>query len=100
MRVSSRAFAVACALAQSTAAESARAEVRLLEQEADGVPQRYLDLGVYGQPGFIWRQRDDNNPVTDTGIFIQSVRLTVHGQIHPMAELKAELEAFPAPALA
>ncbi len=99
MRAATGSFAVACALSLVDA--PAAADVRLLEQQdAEGTTQRYLDVGVFGQPAFVWRQPDVNNPVTDTGVFLQSARLTLHGLVHPMAEMKLEIEGVPSPNLA
>ncbi len=82
------------------AAADARADMRLLEQTGDdGAPVRYLDVFAFAQPGFLWRQNDDYAPVVDDS-FTLTARLGVHAQIARWAQLKAELDTFPSPALA
>jgi hypothetical protein len=91
------AFAVLVLLGTSG---EARADIALWEQPGPGgVPVRYVELGAFVQPGFIWRQNDEFNPIQDDTVIVNHARLGVDAKLHDWIFADIELEATPSPTL-
>ncbi len=60
----------------------------------EGVAERWLDVGFYAQPQFIYQTGYDNDSVTNfsvaPGVNLRRTRMVVHGQAHPLLQVRME----------
>jgi len=103
---------VALAGAALSAPAAASADLRIWQEEPahpatdpDDVEERYFDLTAYIQPGYIWREDDDETersvalPVTDDHFWVHRARLGFRTLLYPWLLLRLELETTPSASL-
>lgn len=60
----------------------------------EGVAERWLDIGFYAQPQFIYQTGYDNESVSNfsvaPGVNLRRTRMVVHGQAHPLLQVRME----------
>jgi hypothetical protein len=79
---------------------SARADLRIWEQNADDATHhRWFAVTGFAQPGFIVRQNDPENPISDDHFWLQRARFGFRTQLHRYLQLRFELEGMPSPNL-
>lgn len=96
----SRILLLLVSVALSLASNKASADIRFWEDGGTPeAPARYLSLDLLLQPGFIWRQNDDNAPLKDDNFLLQRARLGLRAKIQDWLFARFELEATPTPSL-
>ena len=60
----------------------------------EGVAERWLDLGFYAQPQFIvqtgYNLDSTSNFSLPPGVSLQRTRVVIHGQAHPLLQMRVE----------
>jgi hypothetical protein len=60
----------------------------------EGVAERWLDIGFFAQPQFVFQTGYDFNSATNfsvpPGVNLQRTRVVVHGQAHPLLQMRIE----------
>lgn len=60
----------------------------------EGVAERWLDVGFYAQPQFVYQTGYDNDSVSNfsvaPGVNLRRTRMVVHGQAHPLLQVRLE----------
>ncbi len=95
---------VACLVAAGALAmlapASARADLRLWEENADDATHhRWFAVTGFAQPGFIVRQNDPENAISDDHFWLQRARFGFRTQLHRYLQLRFEIEGMPSPNL-
>ncbi len=91
---------VALSLSALLAPAHARADVRVWEQNADDVwHHRWFAFTGFAQPGFIYRQNDPENSISDDNFWLQRARFGFRTQLHRYLQLRFEVEGMPSPNL-
>jgi hypothetical protein len=92
-----RLSAVAATTAVLLAVAPARADIMLWESEGiqEGEPLAHLEFRAFAQPGFIWRDNDDNSPITDDTFLVRRARLGFEAKLLPMMYLDMSMDLTP-----
>ena len=94
------ATALACTAVIGGIVPQAHADITIWDQPGEGEePARYLDLMAVVQPGFIWRQNDEYNPVTDDTLVLSTARIGFNMKFVEYLYGEIELAATPTPSL-
>ncbi len=60
----------------------------------EGVAERWLDIGFYAQPQFVYQTGYDNESVSNfsvaPGVNLRRTRMVAHGQAHPLLQVRLE----------
>jgi len=98
-----RLFVALLAISTATAAlapAAARADIRVWEENEDDIwHHRWFAFTGFAQPGFIYRQNDPENAISDDHFWLQRARFGFRAQLHRYIQLRFEIEGMPSPNL-